>query len=59
MDIEHIGNHEEPKPQTDLVYSEECGLSKTEWELEKIVDEIKATNSTLECIKILQKLITL
>lgn len=36
-------------------YNKNCGLSKEEFELEKIVDKIKKEQSTLKCIGILKK----
>lgn len=38
-----------------MEYHRNCGLSKEEWELEKIVDQIKSEPSTLICIGILRK----
>ncbi len=36
-------------------YNKKCGLSKQEWELDNLADEIIASNSSLERIGILRK----
>ena len=36
-------------------YKKECGLTKEEHELEKLVDAIRSEPSTLICIKILER----
>ena len=38
-------------------YNKNCGLSKQEFELEKIVGKIKEEKSTLKCICILKNLL--
>ena len=40
-----------------IVYNRECGLSKQEWELDNLADEIVASDSSLERIGILRKFI--
>ena len=37
------------------MYNKNCGLSEHEWHLEKIIDTIKKTDSTLENINLLKK----
>ena len=39
-----------------IKYNKNCGLSKNEFELQKIVDCIKKETSTLKCIIILKNL---
>ena len=38
-----------------ITYNRECGLSKQEWELDNLADEIVASDSSLERIGILRK----
>ena len=40
-----------------ITYNRECGLSKQEWELDNLADEIVASDSSLERIGILRKFI--
>ena len=42
-------------PMTKGKYNRECGLSKQEWELDNLADEVIASDSSLERIGILRK----